>query len=74
MTRFNPDVVLNDKVIHTDSFSDQPITYGGLRDQASRAAWGLRHKINVQEGDIVLALIPNSVNTNAGPLSMQSVK
>lgn len=61
ITQYNPDLVLADKVVHSDDFSNDVITYGSLRHDASRLAWGLRNKLGVKEGDIVLALVPNSV-------------
>ncbi|CAI4212002.1 unnamed protein product [Parascedosporium putredinis] len=60
MSQYNPDAVLADKVVHSDDFSDQVITYGSLRRDAARIAWGLQNKLGVREGDIVLALVPNS--------------
>jgi len=62
MSQYNPDAVLADKVVHSDDFSDQLITYGSLRRDAARIAWGLQNKLGVREGDIVLALVPNSVS------------
>ncbi|CRG86149.1 hypothetical protein PISL3812_03152 [Talaromyces islandicus] len=59
MTRYNPDEVPADKVVHTDTFSAQPITYGSLRDQAARGAWGLQ-KLGLKPGHVLLALVNNS--------------
>jgi acyl-coenzyme A synthetase/AMP-(fatty) acid ligase len=61
MVQYNPDDVSSDKVVHTDAFSKTPITYGGLRRDAGRAAWGLREKLGVRPGDTILAILPNSV-------------
>ncbi|QKX63841.1 uncharacterized protein TRUGW13939_11012 [Talaromyces rugulosus] len=58
MTRYNPDEVPADKVVHTDTFSNQPITYGSLRAHAGRGAWGLQ-KLGLRPGDVVLALVNN---------------
>ncbi|KAL4895113.1 hypothetical protein BDV59DRAFT_211916 [Aspergillus ambiguus] len=60
MTRYNPYGVQADKVVHSDTFSEKALTYGSLREQAGRAAWGLRHKLGVKPGNTVLALVPNS--------------
>ncbi|GES63689.1 AMP dependent CoA ligase [Aspergillus terreus] len=60
MTRYNPYGVPADKVVHCDTFSADAITHGSLREQAGRAAWGLRHRLSVKPGDTVLALVPNS--------------
>ncbi|KAL3474066.1 amp dependent CoA ligase [Aspergillus californicus] len=60
MTRYNPDQVPASKVVHTETFSEESITYGSLRDQASRAAWGLQTKLGLQSGDTLLALVNNS--------------
>ena len=61
MTRYNPDEVPSDKVIHVDTISTQPITYGSLRDDAARAAWGLRNW-GLQPGNVLMALVSNSVS------------
>ncbi|KAH8696555.1 putative amp dependent CoA ligase [Talaromyces proteolyticus] len=58
MARYNPDEVPADKVVHTDTISKQPITYGGLREQAARGAWGLQ-KLGLRPGDVLLALASN---------------
>lgn len=61
MTKFNPEETPNDKVVHTDAFSSRPLTYGGLRQAAARVAWGLRETLRLRQGDVILALVPNSV-------------
>lgn len=61
MSQFNPENTPADKIIQTDNFNNDPLTYGGLRVAASRVAWGLRNKMDLKPGDILLALIPNSV-------------
>lgn len=63
MTRYNPYGVPANKAVHCDTFSADAITYGSLREQAGRAAWGLRHRLGVKPGDTVLALVPNSVRS-----------
>ncbi|KAL2820971.1 amp dependent CoA ligase [Aspergillus cavernicola] len=60
MTQYNPDDVQASKVVHTDTFSKDLITYGSLREQAARAAWGLKVKLGLQPGDTLLALVNNS--------------
>ncbi|KAL2820322.1 hypothetical protein BJX63DRAFT_444603 [Aspergillus granulosus] len=60
MTRYNPDGVPTDKVVHMDSFTSEHLTYGSLREKASRAAWGLRYRLGVRQGDAVLAIVTNS--------------
>ncbi|KAL4861976.1 hypothetical protein BDV12DRAFT_179558 [Aspergillus spectabilis] len=60
MTRYNPDEVPASKVVHIDPFSAEVITYGSLREQAGRGAWGLRKKLGLQPGDVLLALVKNS--------------
>lgn len=62
MIRYNPDNVDPDKVIHTDTIKGKDITYAGLREQAARCAYGLRHSISVQVQDTILCLIPNSTD------------
>ncbi len=66
MTRYNPDDVPNDKVVHVDTITGKSITYGGLRQEAAKCAWGLR-KLGLQEGDVVSVLLPNSVNHSCFP-------
>lgn len=61
MTQYNPDEVQADKVVHVDPFSTQPITYGSLRKDAARAAWGLRNW-GLQPGNVLMALVTNSVS------------
>lgn len=61
MTQYNPDDVSASKVVHVETFSDDTITYGSLREQAGRAAWGLQTKSGLQPGDTLLALVNNSV-------------
>ncbi|OJZ84590.1 hypothetical protein ASPFODRAFT_62523 [Aspergillus luchuensis CBS 106.47] len=60
MTQYNPDDVDASKVVHTDTFSDEALTYGGLRSQAARAAWGLQKRLGLQPGNTLLALVNNS--------------
>ena len=61
ISQYNPDAVPANSVVHSDDFGNDLITYGSLRRDAGRIAWGLRTKLGLEEGDIVLALIPNSV-------------
>lgn len=61
MTQYNPDEVPADKVIHVDTISKQSITYGSLREDAARAAWGLRNW-GLQPGNVLMALVTNSVS------------
>ncbi|KOS41521.1 hypothetical protein ACN38_g7633 [Penicillium nordicum] len=60
MTQYNPDEVSGSKIVHVETFSKEAITYGSLRDQAGRAAWGLQTKLGLQPGDTLLALVNNS--------------
>ncbi|KAJ5650412.1 AMP dependent CoA ligase [Penicillium longicatenatum] len=60
MTQYNPDDVPASKVVHVETFSNDAITYGSLREQAGRAAWGLQAKLGLQPGDTLLALVNNS--------------
>jgi acyl-coenzyme A synthetase/AMP-(fatty) acid ligase len=65
MTRYNPDEVAASKVVHADTLSSESITYGSLRDDAGRGAWGLREKLGLKPGDVLLALVKNSVRATA---------
>jgi acyl-coenzyme A synthetase/AMP-(fatty) acid ligase len=73
MTRYNPDEVHASKVVHTDTFSDETITYSSLREQASHAAWGLQKRLGLQPGDTLLALVNNSVGASFKHLSLSVV-
>ncbi|CZR65562.1 uncharacterized protein PAC_15462 [Phialocephala subalpina] len=55
MTKYNPDDVSYDKVVHVDTITGKSITYGGLRQEAAKCAWGLR-KLSLRVGDTVLIL------------------
>lgn len=61
-TKYNPDDVAAAKVVHVDTISGKSVTYGGLRRQAASCAWGLK-KLGVQEGDVVMAVLPSSVSS-----------
>ncbi len=61
MTQFNPDNVSADKVVHADTILNKSITYGDLRVQSSRCAWGLK-RLGLQQGKTVLAIVPNSTD------------
>ncbi|KAI1608335.1 amp dependent CoA ligase [Exophiala viscosa] len=62
MTQYNPDNVPKEKVVHIDTLTGKSLTYGGLRNQASRAAWGLTSRLGLSEGERVLVLVPNSTD------------
>ena len=61
MTRYNPDGVPADKVVHIDTIANKSLTYGGLREQAGRCAWGLKNRMGMREEDRLLVMVPNSV-------------
>jgi 4-coumarate--CoA ligase len=61
MTRYNPDDVPNDKVVHIDTITGKSITYGALRQESAKCASGFR-KLGLREGDVVSVVLPNSVN------------
>ncbi|KAF2659279.1 amp dependent CoA ligase [Lophiostoma macrostomum CBS 122681] len=60
MTRYNPDNVKDDKVVHVDLLSQGHLTYGGLRRAAAKAAWGLVHNLCLGHGDTVCIVAQNS--------------
>jgi 4-coumarate--CoA ligase len=62
MTRYNPDNVKNDKVVHVDLIKGKHLTYGGLRQSAGRASWGLMRKLGLKPGNVVCVLVQNSVS------------
>ncbi len=61
MTKYNLDSVKLDKVVHADTITGKTITYSGLREEATKCAWGSKQKLGLKEGDTVLAMVPNSV-------------
>jgi 4-coumarate--CoA ligase len=61
MTQYNPDNVAPDKLVHIDTITGKSLTYGELRAEAAKCAWGLRHKLGLKEGDVVSLICPNSV-------------
>lgn len=42
-----------DKVISEDILTGKTATYNSLREDAFKAAWGLRHRLGLQTGDTV---------------------
>lgn len=60
MNNYNPDNVPKSKVVHTDVLLNKSLTYGELREQAARCAWGLQRKLKLQEGAKVLTILRNS--------------
>lgn len=61
ITEYNPDHVLLDKVVHEDTLTGKTLTYGSLRRDASRCAWGLQ-QLGLQPGAVVCVIIPNSTD------------
>ncbi|KAF2747609.1 putative amp dependent CoA ligase [Sporormia fimetaria CBS 119925] len=59
-TRYNPDNVPNDKVVHVDLIKGKELTYGGVRESAGRCAWGLKTHLGLQPGNVVCILAQNS--------------
>jgi 4-coumarate--CoA ligase len=64
MTKYNPDNISPEKVVHVDTIAGKSLTYGGLRTEAAKSAWGLRHKLGFKEGDVLSLLCPNSVRNS----------
>lgn len=62
MVRYNPDNVSANKIVHTDIIMGKSLTYGGLRSEAAKCAWGLQNKLGLKEYDKVLAIVPNSTD------------
>ncbi|EXJ74471.1 uncharacterized protein A1O5_02767 [Cladophialophora psammophila CBS 110553] len=62
MTKYNPDSVPAEKVVHVDTIANKSLTYGGLREQAARCAWGLQHRMGIKEQDKLLVILPNSTD------------
>src|ERR1700744_3843055 len=61
MTKYNPDSVPASKIVHVDTIANKSLTYGGLREEAARCAWGLKHRVGMREQDRLLVIVPNSV-------------
>lgn len=58
---YNSDDAEDNKVIIEDDWTGEQLTYAGVRDQSAKGAYGLRHVLGVQEGDVVCICAPNSV-------------
>jgi 4-coumarate--CoA ligase len=65
MTRYNPDNVRSDKVVHVDLIKGKELTYGGLRESAGRASWGLKERLGLKPGNVVCVLVQNSVGESS---------
>jgi 4-coumarate--CoA ligase len=61
LQRYNPDDADANKIIVEDDWTGRTLTYAGLREQSAKGAYGLRHVLGVQEGDVVCICAPNSV-------------
>jgi hypothetical protein len=44
ITKYNPDHVLLEKIVHEDTISSTKITYRGLRNDAAPCAWDSSNK------------------------------
>ncbi|KAF2467254.1 putative amp dependent CoA ligase [Lindgomyces ingoldianus] len=60
MTRYNPDNVRPGKIVHVDLIKGKELTYGGLREAAGRASWGLQKNLSLRPQDVVCILVQNS--------------
>jgi acyl-coenzyme A synthetase/AMP-(fatty) acid ligase len=60
---YNPDDVERSKVICEDEWTGRKLTFGGIREESARGAFGLKHMIGLNEGDVVCICAPNSVNS-----------
>lgn len=58
---YNPDDVEGDKIICDDDWTGRRLTYAGVRAESAKGAFGLRHTMGVEEGDVVCICAPNSV-------------
>jgi 4-coumarate--CoA ligase len=59
---YNPNSVANDKVINTDTLTGKSLTYAGLRFEASRCAYGLRHTLGLEIQSTLLIICPNATD------------
>lgn len=60
---YNPDDVLDDKVIVEDlDPAGSKLTYGGIRRDSAIAAGELVNKFGIKAGDTVVIFAPNSAN------------
>lgn len=58
---YNPDDVESGKIICEDDWTGKKLTYSGVREDAAKGAYGLRHVMHLNEGDVVCISAPNSV-------------
>lgn len=68
MTRYNPDNVRDDKIVHVDLIKGKELTYGGLREAAGKGSWGLQKNLGLREGNVVCMLVQNSVRLHNGAI------
>ena len=61
-TRYNPDNVKSDKIVHVDLIKGKELSYGGLREGAARGAWGLKNNLGLKSGNVVCILAQNAVS------------
>ncbi|KIW25682.1 uncharacterized protein PV07_08843 [Cladophialophora immunda] len=58
----NPEQIQDNKVTLEDNWTRKRVTYGGIREAASKGAWGLRRTLDFQRGDVAAILCPNAVD------------
>jgi 4-coumarate--CoA ligase len=61
ITQYNPDHIPPSKIVHEDTITGKTLTYGSLRLDAARCAWGLQ-QLGLREGSVVCVIIPNSTD------------
>ena len=59
---YNPDDIEPGKIICEDDWTGRKLTYSGVREDAAKGAYGLRHVMQLNEGDVVCICAPNSVS------------
>lgn len=57
------------KVISEDILTGKAITYSGLREDAFKAAWNLRHRLGLQTEDTVTIIGRSCVRSNPANIS-----
>ncbi|KAF2651222.1 acyl-CoA synthetases/AMP-acid ligases II [Lophiostoma macrostomum CBS 122681] len=58
---YNPDDVAGDKVVCEDDWTGKSLSYAGIREDAAKGAFALKHIVGLQEGDSICISSPNSV-------------
>jgi 4-coumarate--CoA ligase len=63
----NPYGIDDDKVIFIDGVTDKKLTFGQLKTNSKKLAFGLINKVGFKRGDVLAIYSPNHVSINKYP-------